>query len=116
MRVIILGCGYLGYNLYDLLKASYDTELWGIESSYSSLVKDMKYINVFDQMAMAIQDLEDAVVHLDRNASIYDQAYYLKEHVISCMSLLRCVADELECIVDKSYWPFPTYSDLLFQV
>ena len=63
-----------------------------------------------------IQDLEDAVVHLDRNASIYDQAYYLKEHVISCMSLLRCVADELECIVDKSYWPFPTYSDLLFQV
>ena len=62
MRVIILGCGYLGFNLYDLLKESYDTELWGIESPYSSLVKDMKYINVFDQMAMAKQNLEDAVV------------------------------------------------------
>ncbi|MBR2677353.1 MAG: NAD-dependent epimerase/dehydratase family protein [Solobacterium sp.] len=62
MRVIILGCGYLGYNLYGLLKETYDTELWGIESPYSALVKDMKYINAFDQMAMAKEDLEDAVV------------------------------------------------------
>ena len=25
-------------------------------------------------------------------------------------------ADELEQLVDKKYWPFPTYADLLFEV
>ncbi len=62
MRVIILGCGYLGYNLYGLLKEHFDTELWGIESPYSPLVKDMVFVNAFDQMAMAKMDLKDAVV------------------------------------------------------
>ena len=62
MRVIILGCGYLGYNLYGLLKNRFETELWGIESPYSSLVPEMNLVNAFDAGAMAEQDLTDAVV------------------------------------------------------
>ena len=27
---------------------------------------------------------------------------------------LKGLADGLELITDKSYWPFPTYADLLF--
>ena len=61
-RVIILGCGYLGYNLYNLLADRFHTELWGIESPYSSLVKAMKRINVFDEAAMRQEDLQDAVI------------------------------------------------------
>jgi glutamine synthetase len=30
------------------------------------------------------------------------------------MNSLRRYADELEAITDKSYWPYPTYSDILF--
>ena len=62
MRVIILGCGYLGYNLYGLLKDRFETELWGIESPYSPLVPEMNLVNAFDAGAMAEQDLTDAVV------------------------------------------------------
>ncbi len=62
MRIIILGCGYLGYNLYGLLKDHFQTELWGIESPYSELVPEMKLVNAFDPAAMADQDLQDAVV------------------------------------------------------
>ena len=62
MRVVILGCGYLGYNLYGLLKDHFQTELWGIESPYSELVTEMKLVNAFDPAAMAEQDLTDAVV------------------------------------------------------
>ena len=29
---------------------------------------------------------------------------------------LRAVADELETLVAREYWPFPTYGDLLFGV
>lgn len=62
MRIIILGCGYLGYNLYGLLKDHFQTELWGIESPYSALVPEMNPVNAFDPAAMAEQDLNDAVV------------------------------------------------------
>jgi glutamine synthetase len=32
------------------------------------------------------------------------------------MNTLREVADTLETIVDKEFWPLPTYSDMLFNV
>ena len=32
------------------------------------------------------------------------------------MAALREVADELETIVARDIWPFPTYAELLFQV
>ena len=32
------------------------------------------------------------------------------------MQEMRLSADELETLLGKSYWPFPSYSDLLFRV
>ena len=32
------------------------------------------------------------------------------------MNALRKVADEMETLTAKKYWPFPTYDDLLFSV
>jgi glutamine synthetase type III len=32
------------------------------------------------------------------------------------MALLRAPVDEAERFVERSYWPMPTYSDLLFKV
>ena len=32
------------------------------------------------------------------------------------MQELRAVADELELNTAESYWPFPTYGDLLFSI
>ena len=34
--------------------------------------------------------------------------------VRSCYKSLRKDADILEELTDKSYWPYPTYSDILF--
>ena len=45
-----------------------------------------------------------------------EQAFYYREKVVPAMESLRKPADELERIVDKAYWPFPTYADLLFEV
>ncbi|MCR4750101.1 MAG: glutamine synthetase III [Lachnospiraceae bacterium] len=45
-----------------------------------------------------------------------EQAFYYREKVVPAMDKLRHTADELERIVDKDYWPFPTYADLLFEV
>ena len=45
-----------------------------------------------------------------------DRAMYEHETVIPAMEAARKVADELEGKVGKSYWPMPTYADLLFYV
>ena len=45
-----------------------------------------------------------------------EQAFCYKDLVVRAMKELRKPADELEKIVDKEYWPFPTYADLIFEV
>ena len=37
-------------------------------------------------------------------------------HVFTAMQELRAVADELEGLTAKRYWPYPTYGDMLFSV
>ena len=41
-------------------------------------------------------------------------ARYFCETIVPDMDAVRKEADILELLTDKSYWPFPTYSDLLF--
>ena len=45
-----------------------------------------------------------------------EQAFCYHDRVVTAMQELRRPADELEKMVDKTYWPFPTYADLLFEV
>ncbi len=44
------------------------------------------------------------------------QAMYYRERVVPAMEELRTPIDELEMIVDKELWPYPSYADLLFEV
>ncbi len=41
-------------------------------------------------------------------------AFYAADCIIPLMEDARGLSDKLESITDKSYWPFPTYSDILF--
>ena len=41
-------------------------------------------------------------------------ANYFADVVVPAMDAARAEADALELLTDKEYWPFPTYSDLLF--
>ena len=36
--------------------------------------------------------------------------------ILADMGALRVPADKIETLVGKDYWPYPTYSDLLFYV
>ena len=46
--------------------------------------------------------------------SAEDAAVYYHDVILADMEAIRTEADALEKITDKSCWPFPTYSDLLF--
>ena len=43
-----------------------------------------------------------------------EAANYMSSTILPTMESLRVDADLLEQLTDKSYWPYPTYSDLLF--
>lgn len=73
----------------------------------SGYLKDMKkaYKNLIDVTAIA-STIDDVVA----------QATYFRDEVKTTMDELRAPADKLEMIVDKEFWPFPSYGDLLFEV
>ena len=63
-----------------------------------------------------IDALQDTIVATNHNADALAIATYERDVVIPAMNDVRAVADELETVVGKTYWPFPTYADLLFNV
>ncbi len=51
-----------------------------------------------------------------RKEDVKGQAFFYRDRVVPAMEGLRSAADALETMVDRSFWPFPVYADLLFEV
>ncbi len=64
----------------------------------------------------ALTNLQNVTANAAAMKSGRDQAVYYRDSVTTAMAALRTPADELEMLVDKDYWPFPSYGDLLFEV
>ena len=45
-----------------------------------------------------------------------EQAFHIRDEMLCRMEELRGLCDEAETLTAESYWPFPTYGDLLFGV
>ncbi len=63
-----------------------------------------------------IDGLEQALLGTKNYSDPCESAEYYKSSVLTAMSELREVADELETVTAEKYWPLPTYGDLLFSV
>ncbi len=46
----------------------------------------------------------------------YELALCYRDKIIPAMNEVRKFADSLEMVVGKEYWPFPTYTDLLYTI
>ena len=71
---------------------------------------------VLEQIMKQLAKLEEVEAKAAAMENAKDQAFYYKDVVKAAMDALRKPADELEMIVDKKFWPVPTYGDLLFEV
>jgi len=69
-----------------------------------------------DSLYDKVTKLEDAVLGADGFESIEAEALYYRDTILTGMQELREVADELETITGSDYWPFPSYSELLYSV
>jgi len=76
----------------------------------SELVKKLSLHT--DALYDAIDAMKGILVEVPENAE--KAADYYHDVVIPGMNDMRHEADILEALTDKSYWPYPTYSDLLY--
>ena len=75
------------------------------------------------QVAGYINDAQRALERLMKDtprAAKMDEgrkkAYFYKDTILPEMARLRKACDELELLVDKRMWPFPTYEELMFEI
>ena len=78
---------------------------------------------LLDTVTAKLAETKDALEALENAESVAssmkqgkEQAFFYHDKVVTAMNALRKPADELEKLVDKNYWPFPTYADLMFEV
>ena len=80
----------------------------------SKLIKNLSALT--DRIASCIEELEMALQELHEAKDVVDEANAIRDNVLEKMNALRIACDEAELLIAKKYWPFPTYSDLLFGV
>ena len=81
------------------------------------LILAKKIDTLTNQLDGAVKDLESKLCGVsEHEESIFTLSRYYRDEIFASMGVLRAIADELEVIMPKTVWPFPTYSDLLFMV
>ena len=68
-----------------------------------------------DEIDAAIDALEESIDGCT-GEDITAQAFFIRDELLGKMSALRALCDKAETLTAASYWPFPTYGDLLFKV
>lgn len=93
-------------------------------------LKNKKALGVFapneERMYVTLtENTESLIASIDKMQTVLDNipnddgletATYYKENVIPVMDEMRNFADALELLVGKKYWPFPTYTELLYKI
>ncbi len=67
-----------------------------------------------DELSDRIDELDEAVGKAAAAGDTEAIAHYYHDTVLPKMDALRQAADGLEVLTADKYWPFPTYSELLF--
>ena len=75
-----------------------------------------KLSELSDEIANATADLDGEIAKFQAIEDVTEAANDIRDVILGKMDALRAVCDEAETITAKEFWPFPTYSDLLFSV
>ena len=75
-----------------------------------------KLAALIDSIDSRTDALDGVIAKLKTLSDVTEEANYIRDEMISRMTELRAAADEAEVMTAESYWPFPTYGNLLFGV
>ena len=76
----------------------------------------MEMSKLLGEMKAAMNELEKSLETANSFRDMEKCAHFYYDAVVPAMEHLREPADKLELLVDKSYWPFPCYGDMIFEV
>ena len=99
----------------DLCKAIRDKKELGIScAAEEELVKKLSSSN--EAMYFKAGEIEKLLVEVKGLSGSEKVAHFFADKIIPVMQEMRAYADDMEVNTAKKYWPFPTYSDILFSV
>ena len=76
----------------------------------------MRLSELTEAMDVRTEELEKAMERVRLMSDVTVQANAIRDEILPRMESLRAAADEAETMTADNYWPFPTYSKLLFGV
>ena len=79
----------------------------GMLDEASKLLKETK---------TALSDLEEARLTEEKMTDSRERALFCRDRIVPAIDSVRIPVDKLEMLVDKEYWPMPSYGDMLFEV
>lgn len=99
----------------DLAKTAELAKSCGAETVFEDgTVKEVS--SLVTEMYKALGTLEADVQKVHAIEDTQEMANFFHDTIFADMGALRVPADKIETLVGKEYWPYPTYSDLLFYV
>ncbi|MBQ6552786.1 MAG: glutamine synthetase type III, partial [Clostridia bacterium] len=75
-----------------------------------------KLSELTDRIAEKVDELQSAEISLRDADGVIAESAMIRDSVLPKMCELRVACDEAETLTARSYWPFPTYADILFSV
>lgn len=97
-------------NITTIKAASCGADLSHAESLLEQLIAGA------NRAAVALDHLVELHDATEEISDPQEQANQYANVVLPAMEALRAEIDALECITERSYWPVPTYNDMLFYV
>ncbi len=84
----------------------------------TSVQKDllMRASSLLAEAETAMKDLENIANESIEEEDLVKKARKFHDDVLPAMDALRNPVDQLEFIVDKKLWPYPSYGDMMFEV
>ncbi len=99
----------------DIAKTAELAKSCGAETVFEEeIVKEISAL--VTEMYKALGTLEADVQKVHSIEDTQEMANFFHDTIFADMGALRVPADKIETLVGKDYWPYPTYSDLLFYV
>ncbi|MGN0153547.1 MAG: glutamine synthetase III [Lachnospiraceae bacterium] len=100
----------------DMAKGINDLKAIGVDTSVQEgILKDIAgELKTMTTAMDKLESLDEKALALEDDMEKAARCFH--DEVFAAMSEVREPADKLEALVDKKYWPFPQYEDLLFYV
>ena len=101
----------------DVARAAADKKSLDGEISCGYETKLVKKLTaVTETIDSRVDALDSAIARFKTICDVTEGANFIRDEMLSRMTVLRSAADEAETLTAESAWPFPTYGELLFSV